>query len=92
MKTLWKIINLVTLSSIIVVIVYSEAITSQINGYRELLNSVSHDKLSDAEHMFRLIINKWEGIALAFTLSFIFLIRELWRRFLGVANKLTSKK
>ena len=90
MKIIWKIINAATLLSILFVIVYSEYIAFQINTYRDYLNSVENNSLNDFEHMIRLIVNKWEGIALSFTLSFIFLIRFLTKRIVGTINKISK--
>lgn len=90
MKIVWKIINATTLLSILFVIIYSEHITFQINTYRDYLNSVENNSLNDFEHMIRLIVNKWEGITLSFTLSFIFLIRFLTKRIVGTINKISK--
>ena len=75
---------------IVLVIIYSEYITSSINNYRNYLNAIPNGELADYEHAVRLVINKWEGIALSFTLSFIFLIRFLLRKANGVINKISN--
>lgn len=90
MKTLWRIINILTLLSIVLVVIYSEYVTSTINTYRDLLNATSHEELNDAEHVLRLFLNKWEGIALGFTLSFIFLTKYLIKKATGVLNKISN--
>ena len=90
MKTLWKIINILTFLSIVLVIVYSEQVSSTINNYRDVLNSIPNEKLLDYEHLIRLFLNKWEGIALGFSFSFIFLIRFLSRKAMGVLNKISN--
>lgn len=89
MVTFWRIINLLILASIVLVILFSERITVNINNYRDYLNE--QETLNDGMHLIRLLVNKWEGIALACTLCFLFLIRFLAAGLSGIFKKLTSK-
>lgn len=87
--TFWKIINIIIITSIILVVVFSENITAFLDSKREYLNQ--QESLNDFMHLIRLIINKWEGICMALGLSFLFLLKFILTGLGGLFNKITSK-
>jgi len=90
MQKFWSLFNLANGLAIIAVVYYSEYITLWINDYRYYLNS--EEILSDGMHAVRLLINNWEGLAMAGTLTLLFFLRKLSDVFSGLVSKITSKK
>ena len=86
---IWKILNLLNLIAIILVIVFSQDIANYLNEWKEYLNN--QEELTDTRVILRVIINKWEGIALSFTLMFVFFIRQLLSTASGIIEKISNK-
>jgi len=89
MQKFWSLFNIANGLAIVLVVYYSEDVVFWLNDYRDYLNS--KDELSDAMHAVRLIINKWEGIAMAGTLALLFFLRKVSDVFTGLVSKITSR-
>ena len=72
----------------IIVVIFSKHIVLYINAWRDYYNTL--DELGDFARLFRVLLNYWEGISIAFNLAFLFLIRKLITTFSGAINKITN--
>jgi hypothetical protein len=85
---MWKVISLINLVCIIAVVVYSDYISTTLDGYKTHLLSL--DTPTDSQVVMKVVMERWQGISLAFNLMFIFFLRKLFGVFKGALNKVTT--
>lgn len=88
MKTFWRIVNITNLILIIVVLIWAEDISGYMGETRQMYNDA--ESLTDFEVLTRTLLNKWEGISLAFNLLFVFFFRGILSIVSGATKKITS--
>lgn len=87
-KVLGWLLNAFNLTMMVVCIMFSQEITDWLNEYELFLEEV--EELYDYEHSLRILLRRWEGIALSLVFVGIFFVRIIASLFKNIIKKISK--